>query len=114
MHSSFVHVCAIDSVSQVVEFILWGLVCQNSIYRISANSFRGNYSFLNFFVCTVTLKVRKLFAEIRYSQEIIIFVIDCQVHKIFKRWTLKDNFQAFYFFKCCPIFIDSTLCLFTK
>ena len=55
-------------------------------YRISANSFRGNYSFLNLALCTVTLDLyfinlnscrgnysreetiqrRKLFAEIRY------------------------------------------------
>ena len=56
------------------------------IYRISANSFRGNYSFLNLALCTVTFDLyfinlnscrgnysreetiqgRKLFAEIRY------------------------------------------------
>merc|ERR1711956_76215 len=51
-------------------------------YRISANSFRGNYSFLNLTLCNVTFKHstyrcgnysreetiqgRKLFAEIRY------------------------------------------------
>ena len=51
-------------------------------YRISANSFRGNYSFLNLTLCTVTfgystyrcgnysgeetIQGRKLFAEIRY------------------------------------------------
>ena len=55
-------------------------------YRISANSFRGNYSFLNLALCTVTFDLyfinlnscrgnysreetiqgRKLFAEIRY------------------------------------------------
>ena len=44
-------------------------------YRISANSFRGNYSFLNLNLCTVTkvtvhtgaetIQGRKLFAEIR-------------------------------------------------
>ena len=54
------------------------------IYRISANSFRGNYSFLNLTLCTVTfgcstyrcgnylreetIQGRKLFAEIRYSK----------------------------------------------
>ena len=52
-------------------------------YRISANSFRGNYSFLNLTLCTVTfghstyrcgnysreetIQGRKLFAEIRYA-----------------------------------------------
>ena len=52
-------------------------------YRISANSFRGNYSFLNLTLCTVTfgnstyrcgnysreetIQGRKLFAEIRYG-----------------------------------------------
>ena len=52
-------------------------------YRISANSFRGNYSFLNLTLCTVTfdhstyrcgnysreeiIQGRKLFAEIRYT-----------------------------------------------
>ena len=46
------------------------------IYRISANSFRVNYSFLNLTLSTVTLVTvhmgaetiqgRKLFAEIRY------------------------------------------------
>ena len=52
-------------------------------YRISANSFRGNCSFLNLTLCTVsfgdstyrcgnylreeTIQGRKLFAEIRYS-----------------------------------------------
>ena len=57
------------------------LVC-NSIYRISSYSFLGNYSFLNFVLCTVTfahstyrcgnysreetIQGRKLFAEIRY------------------------------------------------
>ena len=51
-------------------------------YRISANSFRGNYSFLNLTLCTVTfdhrtyrcgnysreetIQGRKVFAEIRY------------------------------------------------
>ena len=52
-------------------------------YRISANSFRGNYSFLNLCLCTVTfdhstyrcgnysreetIQGQKLFAEIRYA-----------------------------------------------
>jgi hypothetical protein len=50
-------------------------------YRISANSYRGNYSFLNLTLCTVTFDVtvhtgaetiqgRKLFAEIRYEQKL--------------------------------------------
>ena len=42
-------------------------------YRISANSFRGKYSFLNLTLCTVhtgaeTIQGRKLFAEIRYIE----------------------------------------------
>ena len=62
-------------------------------YRISANSFRGNYSFLNLALCTVTydlyfinlnscrgnysreetIQGRKLFAEIRYAFFDILF-----------------------------------------
>ena len=46
--------------------------CRCLAYRISANSFRGNYSFLNLALCTVTKGVetiqgQKLFVEIRYS-----------------------------------------------
>ena len=40
-------------------------------YRISSYSFRGNYSFLNLTLCTVTLlwpKVRKLFKGWNYSR----------------------------------------------
>ena len=48
----------------------------NLPYRISANSFRGNYSFLNLSLCIVTfgtvhtgaetIQGRKLYAEVRY------------------------------------------------
>ena len=72
--------------------------CQKSSYRISANSFRGNYSFLKFFVQRSqyisikfplhkpsenrgnysreeTIQGRKLFAEIRYmSLDIVYFL----------------------------------------
>ena len=56
---------------------------KNTAYRISANSFHGNYSFLNLTLCTVTfgystyrcgnysreetIQGRELFAEIRYA-----------------------------------------------
>ena len=39
----------------------------NYKYRISAISFRGNYSFLNLALCTETIQGRKLFAEIQYT-----------------------------------------------
>ena len=62
--------------------------CLDLVYRISANSFRGNYSFLNLALFTVTFDLyfinlnscrgnysreetiqgRKLFAEIRYTK----------------------------------------------
>ena len=61
------------------------------MYRISANSFRGNYSFLNLSLCTVTfdhstyrcgnysreetIQGRKLFAEIRYVSKRVILVL---------------------------------------
>ena len=66
-------------------------------YRISANSFRGNYSFLNLALCTVTFDLyfinlnccrgnysreetiqgRKLFAEIQYAIcSVLRFLID--------------------------------------
>ena len=73
-------------------------------YRISANSFHGNYSFLNLNLCTVTfghstyrcgnysreetIQGRKLFAEIRYSLNsslkffIIIFSVTNQLNFI--------------------------------
>ena len=60
------------------------LSCGGYVYRISANSFHGIYSFLNLTLCTVTfghsvtvhtgaetIQGRKLFAEIRY---LIFFV----------------------------------------
>ena len=45
-----------------------------NIYRIFVNSFRGNYSFLNLALCTVTkghryIKVRKLFKGGNYSRK---------------------------------------------
>ena len=65
-----------------VQCVLHGLRCIMFIYRISANNFRGNYSFFNLTLCTVTfshstyrcgnysreesIQGRKLFAEIRY------------------------------------------------
>ena len=73
------------SLEQPTQYILHsGLWRKCSAYRISANSFRGNYSFLNLTLCTVTFGVstyrcgnysreetiqrRKLFAEIQYFQ----------------------------------------------
>ena len=50
-----------------------GHVIKGRKYRISANSFRGNYSFLNLTLCTVTfglqyIQVRKLFKGGNYSR----------------------------------------------
>ena len=47
---------------------------EKKIYRISANSFRGNYSFLNLTLCTVhtgaeTIQGRKLFKGGNYSRK---------------------------------------------
>ena len=62
-------------------------------YRIFANSFRGNYSFLNLTLCTVTfvhstyscgnysreqtIQGRKLFAEIRYPFYRFLYPMIC-------------------------------------
>ena len=59
-----------------------GKKCQKILVdRISANTFRENYSFLNLALCTVTLVTvhknaetiqgRKLFAEMRYLKTIM-------------------------------------------
>lgn len=73
------------------------------IYRISANGFRGNYSFLILTLCTVTfgdstyrcgnysreetIQGRKLFAEIRYIKfQQKRFVIE-------KQWVVRYNYQ---------------------
>ena len=47
---------AIYQVSKSQERMVVELIAPNELhdYRISANSLRGNYSFLNFFLCTVT------------------------------------------------------------
>ena len=80
------------------------------IYRISANSFRGNYSFLNLALFTVTFDLyfinlnscrgnysreetiqgRKLFAEIRYS------FLEVGVRQVFKGGNYsRDSYQTF-------------------
>ena len=64
-------------------------VGQETMYRISANSFRGNYSFLNLTLCTVTfdhstyrcgnysreetIQGRKLYEEIRCVKSIATY-----------------------------------------
>ena len=72
--------------------LLW-TTNRNLEYCISANSFRGNYSFLKLTLCTVTfdhstyrcenysreetIQGRKLFAEIRYLLRFFVFLLLC-------------------------------------
>ena len=51
-------------------------------HHISANSFRGNYSFLNLTLCTVTLgqQVRKLFKGGNYSRKYGIFWVEPETY----------------------------------
>ena len=58
------------SVSSTPKMVENSIVAQSTVrdYRISSNSFCGNYSFLNLTLCTgaETFQGRKLFLEIRY------------------------------------------------
>ena len=59
-----------------------------NIYRISANSFRGNYSFLNLALCTVTF-VHSIYRCRNYSREEII-----QGQKLFAEIRYFENMRA--------------------
>ena len=87
-NGSLIPICSLlPSLTVVYIFIRIGqekVVYVYCIYRISANSFRGNYSFLNLALCSVTfghstyrcenysrektIQERKLFGEIRYLE----------------------------------------------
>ena len=77
LHKKNVSIHVVQSIKEFRKYLF-----KKYIYRISANSFRGNYSFLNLTLCTVTfdhstyrcgnysreetIQGRKLYAEIWY------------------------------------------------
>ena len=93
------------------------------MYRISANSFRGNYSFLNLTLCTVTfdhstyrcenysreetIQVRKLFAEIRY-----VYIFDMwpegRIAKVFPHQPIQNRSLVLRFMKTYPPWLLSS------
>ena len=88
-------------------------------YRISANSFRGNYSFLNLALCTVTFgysTVWKLFKGGNYSRKYGICTRDLGYlgQQVFSLFQLEKKTKFYKMFTICGlhsyIFLEKNIC----